>query len=141
MNRSRSASILSVIAMLLIIAVAAGLDQLLYTLRLEASRLAQPVPVLWCYTLSNLLLGGLLLALIILVLIRLPRNPWVAVVYLLVGVYISAYPVLYFSPVGPYLVNWFISPRSFVYSSGGIIAFLGLAILIDPLKRWMNSGR
>lgn len=140
MKRPYFAPTLSVIAMILIIALAAGLDQLVNILREQASRTAYPYPVLWCYTLGNLLLAGLLVALSIWVLFQSPRNLWVAVVYLIVGLYISAFPLLYFSPVGPFILNFGVGARSFLAMAGGIIAFIGLAVILDPARRLMNKG-
>ncbi len=140
MKRPYFAPTLSLVAMILIIALAAGLDQLINILREQASRTAYPYPVLWGYTLGNLLLAGLLVALSIWVLLRSPRNLWVAAVYLIAGLYISAYPLLSFSPVGPFILYLSIGPRSFLAMAGGIIAFIGLGIILDPARRWLNMA-
>lgn len=141
MKWSRFAPFLSILILFLAVAFATSLDQSINYLREANARTGDPIPILWTYTLGNLLLAALLLVLFIWTFIRLPRNPWVGVVYLIVGLYISAYPIFYFSPFGRWLLNpnLVISPRSFLFMAGGIIAIIGLAVLFDPLKKTTGS--
>jgi hypothetical protein len=64
------------------------------------------------------------------VLIRLPGNIWVSLVYLLCGLFIVAYPALYYSPALccglPDLAAIQLAPSMYLYASGGWLAVIGL---------------
>lgn len=142
MNRTRSAPIFAIIALIFVVALADGLDQWINFLRLEnSSRAANPFLTLWVYTTGNLLLAALLLALFTWLIRRLPRHRWVAAAYLLVGLAISVFPLLYFSPLAFFMMYANFSPRSFLFTTGGILACTGLAILLDPLHRSAAARR
>ncbi len=87
--------------------------------------------ILWAYALVALLLAAAWLLVAWVVLIRLPGNAWVSIVYLLVGLLIVAYPGLYYTPVlccG--LDSIQLEPATYLYSTGGCVAIIGLAGLI-----------
>ena len=92
--------------------------------------------VFWAYALIALLLAPIWLLLAWFVLIRSPRNVWVALVFLLSGLFIVIYPALYYTPA---LCCWLptiapiqITPTMFVFSSGGFAAIMGLSSLVLP---------
>ncbi len=92
--------------------------------------------VLWSYTISYLLIAAALLALFAWLIYRRQRSRWVAWIYIFVGLFFSAFPILYFSPVS-WLVIPFVSVSSFptyLPTAGAFIAMTGLALLVIPRR-------
>jgi glucan phosphoethanolaminetransferase (alkaline phosphatase superfamily) len=98
-----------------------------------------PTFFLWFYVLIALLLAAVSLLLFWFVLNRGHRNIWVAAIFLLTGLFIVTYPILYYTPAfgGLFyklqqLNDILISPHSYIFSLGGLIAATGLFALILP---------
>ena len=112
-----------------------GCDGLMQFLRYQNARtFTLNYVILWVYPLLALLLAAVWLLVAWVVLVRLPGNTWVFLVYLLIGLFIMAYPALYFTPA---LCCWLpdiaalqLSPTMYLYSSGGCLAMIGLAGLV-----------
>jgi hypothetical protein len=87
--------------------------------------------ILWVYALVGLLPAGLWLLLAWFVLIREPRNTWVSLIYLLVGLGIVVYPALYYTPALCCFLGYFpmlqMGPTMYFYSTGGVVGIVGLA--------------
>jgi hypothetical protein len=90
--------------------------------------------IFWAYALVALLLAAVWLLVAWMVLVRLPGNLWVSLVYLLVGLFIIAYPALYYTPALccglPNIDLIQLEPATYLYSSAGLAAIIGLAGLV-----------
>jgi hypothetical protein len=90
--------------------------------------------ILWAFAPVALLLAAAWLLVAWVVLIRLPENAWVSLVYLLVGAFIVAYPALYYTPAlccglpGIDLIH--LEPNTYLYAAGGFAAIVGLVGLV-----------
>ncbi len=131
--------ILPLVVMLADLAVAYDLDRWREVLRQENALTPNLTEmVLWSYTLSNLLLAAVLLATFAWVVFRPQRSPWVARIYILVGLLFSSFPILYFSPaawlIAPLALGSILSFSSYLITAGAFIAITGLAILVFPRR-------
>ena len=122
-------SLISIAAMVAILAIAYGLDRWVLFLREAISRgelFAQWV--LLSYSLGHLLLAVLLLALFVWMVLRAQVGRWMAWAYLITGLAISLYPAVYFTPIGQLLRLDripIIDPRSFFITAGAFLAVTG----------------
>ncbi len=92
--------------------------------------------VLWSYSISYLLMAAALLSLFAWMMYRQQRSKWVAWIYIVVGLFFCAFPVIYFSPAA-WLVTPFIAASSFptyLPTAGAFIAITGLALLVIPRR-------
>ncbi len=92
--------------------------------------------VLWSYSISYLLLAAALLAMFVWLMYRPQRSKWVAWIYIVVGLFFSAFPIIYFSPAS-WLVIPFVSASSFptyLPTAGAFVAITGLALLVIPRR-------
>lgn len=96
--------------------------------------------IFWAYALVALLVAAAWLLVAWMVLVRLPRNVWGCLVYLLVGLLIVAYPALYYTPALccglPNIDLVHLEPATSLYSTGGFAAIVGLAGLV-----WRRQGK
>ncbi len=129
-----------VVGLLIVLAIAAGLDTLATSLTSPTRfpPLSQMLLIfIGTHVLAYLLLAAALLLLFWYVLVRAPRNPWIAVLFLLVGLYIASAQALYYVPL---LSSWWprffegaINSRtSYTVLSGSFLAIMGLLMLILP---------
>jgi hypothetical protein len=140
MDRSRNyLGLLSVVGLVVLLVIARGLDAFMLYVRQHMALIRNPPYdfVLWTPALSSLLLASLLLLLFWFVLTRAPRNVWIAALYLLVGVYLAFFRVLYFVPaisgwLPPVLYGLLPSATSYTMLAGSFIAIIGLFTLILP---------
>jgi hypothetical protein len=90
--------------------------------------------ILWAFAPVALLLAAVWLLVAWVVLIRLPGNAWVSLVYLLVGAFIVAYPALYYTPALccglPDIDLIHLEPSTYLYAAGGFAAIIGLVGLV-----------
>jgi hypothetical protein len=85
----------------------------------------------WGYPLIVLLFAALMLILAWFVLIQAPKNAWICLVFLVIGLLIVFYPALYYVPaIGLPSIDVLLNPTSNLFSSGGFIAIIGLIALI-----------
>ncbi len=131
---------LSVIGLIVVLAIAGGLDALLTYLRHLGPTLALFSVVLWAQPLGSLLLAALLLLLFWFALTRAPRNVWIAALYLLVGLYLAFFLLLYQIPaIGSWLPPAFygvlLSVNSYTSLAGSFIAVIGLFMLVLPRRK------
>ena len=122
--------LVSLAALVGFLGIAWGCDGLIQFLRYQnAQTFSLTYVILWTYALT-----ALVLAVAWLVLVRLPGNFLVSLVNLLVGLFIVAYPALYYSPLLccglPDLKAIQPGPSMDLYSSGGWLAVVGLAGLV-----------
>jgi hypothetical protein len=138
MNRKYNFSeIVSIAGLILVLGMARGSDALMASLKQRNSEtFTLNFVILWSWPLITLFLDAILLLLFRFVLNRARRNIWIALIYLLIGLFIVAYPALYYVPA---LCCWFpqfdasvISPTTYMFTVGGIVAIIGLFILILP---------
>jgi hypothetical protein len=131
--------VVSVVGLIVVLGIALGSDALTTFLR----RNSESYPVIiryWSYSLTALLLAAVTLLLFWFVLNRAPRNVWVAMIYLLTGLFFTAYPILYFIPsitptLPPLLEYLMTTSRSYNFYAGTFIAMIGLFSLTLPRER------
>ena len=146
MNRSRNhLGVISVVGLIAVLGITGGLDAFMaYLGRPNAQTFTLPYVILWTQALSSLLLAALLLLLFWFVLTRAPRNVWIAALYLLVGLFLGFFQVLYFIPaIGgwmPYLFyGLLLSATSHTILAGSFIAIIGLFMLILSRRKQVTS--
>ena len=126
--------VVSVCALIVVLVVEVGCDGLMRFLKsINIEMLTLNYVILWVYALMALVTAAGWLLLAWFVLDREARNVWVGVIFLLVGLAIIVYPALYYTPalccwLGDFPTVYFV-PTSYVYSSGGFVAVLGLVEL------------
>jgi predicted outer membrane repeat protein len=143
MNRKRNLyGVYSVVGLIMLVGIALGSDFLLTSLtHRSAETFSSPFVIFWSSSLITVLLAAASLLLFWFVLNRAPRNILVALIYLLTGLFIVMYPILYFTPaLGgffyqlPQLNDILVSHNSGTFSSGGLIAVTGLFTLLLPRR-------
>ncbi len=141
MNRKYNLyGVYSVIGLVIVLGIALGSDFLMTSLtHRNGEPFSSPYVILWSYSLIALLLAVASLLLFWFVLNRAPRNILVALIFLLTGLFIVTYPILYYMP--PFdglffrlsqLSEILQSPCSYTFSSGSLSAVTGLFALILP---------
>ena len=129
---------ISIAFLLIFLMVTYGADLFLSYLRQRnESTFDLGIAILISRALFDLLLALGLLLLAWLVLVRTPSNPWVAVIYLLIGLFIVFLPLLWLtgllydwiftrSPLGHFLSDFLSTNRMLTYYAGGFVAVIGL---------------
>jgi hypothetical protein len=148
MDKKINPSILSLIGFLAIIAFAVASDRLVLFLYRWFMRSTETIAYrlfLWAQSLQVLLFALIFILFSWLVLSRAKPNQIVAFVFIVTGLLLVFYPVLYmFTPAGQtalfvYLTTYHSSQSSSIlYFSGGLIAALGFILLARNLR---NSAR
>lgn len=141
MNR-RSAylsKVVSIIGLIVVLGVTWGFDAWMEFLsQRNGQTFSLGWAILWSYPLIALLLAAMLLLLAWFVLSQAPRNVWISLVFLVVGLFIVIYPALVFTPAlccwVPYIGPLQLSRTLYLFSSGGFVAIIGLFGLILPNK-------
>ncbi len=140
-NRNRKyIGLFSIVGLIVVLAIAWGLDSFIAYLAPRLPRLAPRSCAGPCtLALISLLLAALLLLLFWFVLISAPRNVWIAALYLLVGLFLAFFRVLYFVPaigswMPPSLYYPLLSATSSTVLAGSFIAIIGLFMLILPRR-------
>jgi hypothetical protein len=128
MQNQKTSPIISLAAMVLVLAFAYGLDQWSLFWRREIGRTAQYVHLsLWNISMGHLLMAILLLSFFYWMVLRVFQAKWIAWIFLLVGLFISFYPVLYWTQIGQFLsrlgLDWTYS--RFLFSAAAFIAVTG----------------
>lgn len=144
MNQSSANSFVSIGAMLIILAFSAGLDRWILYLRELNARTASYIQLtLVSFSAAHLLLAVLLMALFVWMVLHAYTSKWAGWIYLLVGLVITLYPAVYFTPVAEWirlpLVN-VIGARSFFITAGSSIAVTGATSLLRNRLRWIVQG-
>ena len=130
MNRKFSSSvILPLVGMMIILALAYGIDILIKTLKEQNAYYSLDDILLWTYAATNPLLNGALLLLFWRIMTKTTRSIWVGVIYLAVGMYLVISLGLY-----RFTGNLFYPPvpGSLLFYSIGGIGLIGLLLLILP---------
>ncbi len=139
MNRRQDISAAySILGLVVVVAIAVGLDTLATSLINPTTfppLAAMLLIFIGTHVLASLLWAAALLLLFWFVLTRAPRNPWIAVLFLLVGLYIASGQVLFPIPLLTGWWPWFFkeaidSRTSYTALSGSFIAIMGLFMLI-----------
>ncbi len=124
--------------MLLDLAIAFILDRWIAVLSEQHSATANfTFLLLWSYTISVLILAAVLLASFTWIVFRARPARWVAVIFIVIGLFFSAIPVLYFT----WPVVFIISPLTALISlpgnlliAGAFVAMTGIAVLVLPAR-------
>jgi hypothetical protein len=129
--KHNSYGIFSIVGLILLLGLAMGFDALMAFLQQNIETFGSII--FWSYALTTALLAAASLFLFWFLLNRVPRNVWVALIFLLAGSFVVAYPALYMTPALPWLsVPLWLTSRSYVIYSGGLIAMMGLFALVLP---------
>lgn len=135
--------VVSMIGLIAVLGISWGFDtliQYLYNRNELTFSLGLVIP--WSLALVALLLAAIMLLLAWFVLSQAPRNIWLSLVFLIVGLFIVTYPALAFTPLFccwvPYIGPLQISRTMYLFSSGGFIAIIGLLDLVLPSPRIAN---
>ncbi len=137
----RPGSLISLLGLVAVLAVARGLDAILESLRgRNAVTFDLPYAIMWWQTLSALLLAALLLLLAWYVVLRAPRNAWIAALFLAAGALVVLAPQIYFTPalsswIPAYVFSSTTMPGSNLVTAGGFIFVIGLLGLVLPRRR------
>jgi hypothetical protein len=141
MNR-RSAtlsSVVSILGLIVVLGVAWGFDAWMEFLgRRNAVTFSLTWAIFYSYPLIALLLAAMVLLLAWFVLSQAPRNVWISLVFLIIGLFIVSYPTLIFTPAlccwVPYIGPLQLARTMYLFSAGGFVAIIGLFGLILPHK-------
>jgi hypothetical protein len=133
-------SVFSIIGLLIVLGVARGFDALMaYLAKRNAQTFTLPYVIMWSSVIIILFLAAILLLLFWFVVERTSRESWVAIIFLLIGLFFVVSPLLYFIPMfcclPPQLESLLFPSASFIsytVSAGGFIAIMGLFALILP---------
>ncbi len=131
---------ISILGLVAVLAIARGLDAILESLRRRnAVTFELSYVILWSQTLIALVLAGLLLLLAWFVLLRAPRNSWIAGLYLVIGAVLVLGPQLYFTPalsarIPEFVFSSIAITGSYQFLAGGFIFVIGLLSLILPRR-------
>ena len=138
-RKSNSPVLVSVTGLIGVLGIAWLCDGLMQFLRNQSAvTFSLNYFIFWIFGLVALVLAAAWLLVAWVVLIRLPGNFWVSLLYLVCGLFIVFYPALYYSPAySPVLCCWLpdiaaiqLGPTTYLYSSGGWVAIIGLAGLL-----------
>ena len=143
-RKSNFPMVISITGLIVVLGIAWGFDTLMRFLNYQKLELFfLNFVIFWLYAFFSLLLAALLLLLAWFVIIQTPRNVWVSLVFLLIGLFIVIYPALYFTPA---LCCWLPnidvlleSFTSYILFSGGFIAIIGLLALTLPRGKRMGT--
>ena len=135
-----TSGVLSIIGVILVLGFARGFDALIaYLVKLNSQTFSLAYIILWSHVFIAIFLAAILLLLFWFVLNRTPRNVWISIVFLLIGFFMVATPILYFTPLFcclPARLESFLFPpalyTSYTFSSGGFVVIMGLFALILP---------
>ena len=138
--------VVSLIGLIAVLGIAWGLDALIqYLNNRNQVTVSLSLLITWCLALFALLLAAIWLLLAWFVLSQAPRNIWISLVFLIVGLFIVTYPALVFTPLFccwvPYIGPLQLSGTKYLFSSGGFVAIIGLFRLILPNKDKNNLPR
>ena len=146
MNRSRNhVGVFSIVGLIAVLGITFGLDAFMaYLGQRSAQTFSLTYVILWTRALSSFLLAALLLLLFWFVLTRAPRSVWIATLYLLVGLFLGFFQMLYFVPaIGGWMPRFFygllISATSYTILAGSFIAIIGLFMLVLPRRDKLTS--
>ena len=139
-RKSNNPVLVSITGLIGVLGIAWGCDGLIHFLNyLGMEMFVLNYVILWAYALIALVLASIWLLLAWFVLIQAPRNTWVSLVFLLSGLFIVAYPALYYTPALccelPDIAAIQLAPTMSLYSSGGCVAIIGLAGLVLARKK------
>ena len=140
MNRKTNTyGVLSIVGLIVLPGMALGFDALVRFLGRNIFTFPSfPLGVdIWLLStiLTDLILAAASLLLFRFVINQAPRNVWVASLFLFTGLFIAAYPILYYIPnflpsLSPSLDGLLATPRSYISYTGGLIAMAGLFALV-----------
>jgi hypothetical protein len=132
--------LVSIIGLIAVLGIAWSFDAFMQFLnhRNAVSFSLSPV-IIWSFALIALLLAVILLLLAWFVLIQAPRNVWVSLVFIVIGLFIVIYPALVFTPAlccwMPYIGLLQLSLTRYLFSSAGFVAIIGLLNLVLPRRK------
>jgi hypothetical protein len=139
-NRQRLHGIVVVVGSLLILGLAYAADSWReYARAYYSETFSQLFEISFSYALGNLLLSAAIVSWSWFVLTKGNLRKWFYLIFIIPGLIITLYPIIYFSPVGSGLyVAYRLSPAFQIYLTGGIIATVGIVKIIFQDK--IHSG-
>lgn len=138
MNRKTNTyGVLSIVGLIVLLGMALGFDALVKFLGRNIIFTFPWGADIWLLStiLTDLILAAASLLLFRFVINQAPRNVWVALLFLFTGLFIAAYPILYYIPnflpsLSPSLDGLLATPRSYISYTGGLMAMVGLFALV-----------
>lgn len=132
--------LVSIIGLIAVLGIAWGFDAFMQFLNHRNAVTFSLVPVIiWSLVVIALLLAAILLLLAWFVLSRAPRNVWVSLVFIVIGLFIVIYPALVFTPAlccwMPYIGPLQLTSTRYLFSSAGFVAIMGLLNLVLPSRK------
>jgi hypothetical protein len=135
-NRRLINTITSISGMLLSISLAYGVDAWReYTDRYYSETFRHLYEIHWSYVIANLLLSAVVVIWSWFVLVKVDLQKWVYAIFICIGLLITIYPILYFTPVGVLYFAYRLSPAFQVYLTSGIITMIGILKIIIQRKK------
>jgi hypothetical protein len=135
-NRRSVNAIISISGMLLLLALAYGIDSLRqYTDRYYQETFSHGFEIHLSYVITNLLLSGAIVLWLWFVFVRVDLDKWVYAIFVCTGLLITIYPIIYFTDLGVLYVAYRLSPIFQIYLTSGIIAMAGVLKLITTHKK------
>jgi hypothetical protein len=135
-NRRSVNAIISISGMLLVLALAYGIDSLRqYTDRYYQETFSHGFEIHLSYVITNLLLSGAIILWLWFVFARVDFDKWVYAIFVCTGLLITIYPIIYFTDLGVLYVAYRLSPSFQIYLASGIIAMAGVLKLITTQKK------
>lgn len=136
-SKTFSSIILPFSGLVIVLALAYGCDTWVQTLKIINASTFRFTSILFLsYSLTTLLVAGGLLSLFWILITKCPRNFWVGLIYLLVGIFIvSGFSLYYLVPIRiwPLLsLQTILKPSSYMFISGGFIGVTGLMLILVP---------
>lgn len=136
-SKAFSSIIFPLSGLIIVLALAYGCDTWVQTLKIINASTFRFTSILFLsYSLTTLLVAGGLLSLFWILMTKSPRNFWVGLIYLLVGIFIvSGFSLYYLVPIRiwPLLsLQTILKPSSYMFISGGFIGVTGLMLILVP---------
>ncbi len=147
-HKHNSSGFYSIVGLIIVLGLSLGFDFLLdFLVRRNSVTFTLSYVILWAYPLTALIFTAVSLFVFWFVLNRAHRNVWVGLIFLILGLFIVLYPILYFTPAFgglfspfPRLNNILATPRSYIFSAGAFFAITGLFVLFFPRKIFAGTG-
>jgi hypothetical protein len=125
-NRRLINTVISISGMLLLIALAYGLDAWRESNnRYYTETFKHLYEIYWSYVIGNLVLSTAIVIWSWFVLVKVDLEKWIYAIFICIGLLITIYPILYFTPIGVLDIAYRLSPAFQVYLTCGIIAMVG----------------
>jgi hypothetical protein len=131
---------ISLLGMLLTFLLAYGLDRWTLALQQTVVQTYVVAPYLWISSAANLLLAGVLLLLGWYLAVRAPKNLWVSLAFIIIGLLFTFSTAIIYgvtSELPPASLSAYLTPR--VLISGAFIAAAGIAAMVRFIRAYLAA--